>query len=147
MGAIVQFENAVRDSLFLDYDGSKGTLMPLQKYKGSTGCDWILLDVGSGYYAIQNRSCGKFLGVKNTRRHDYVELNKKYLRDGNACDWKIVYLEKGRYKLVSRKLSRNNYEYVLDIDGATNMPMIARYKPNVGCDWVIRHSPDARLQK
>ena len=135
-GSIVSLTNRATKELCIDIEGETGKLMPLQPYTGLGGCDWVLRDVGKGYFSIQNRHSLGYLDV-NGDKAGPVGLAEKHTPGGHGCDWRIVNFKNGHYKIVNRFWTdKKGKEIVLTIDKKA-MPVLAPYAEGGQCDWKV----------
>ena len=134
-GSIISLTSRATKELCIDIEGETGKLMELQPYTGR-GCEWLLADVGDGYFSIQNRVSRGYLDV-NGDNAGPVGLVERHTPGGNGCDWRIVKLNDGHCKIVNRFwTNKKGKEIVLTID-EKDMPVLAPYAEGGKCDWKV----------
>jgi ricin-type beta-trefoil lectin protein/centrosomal CEP192-like protein/HYDIN/CFA65/VesB family protein len=123
----------------LDVTGASlnnGTPIIQWDYWGGDNQKWYLVDLGNGYYKIQNKLSGKVLDMTDFSLSDGGLLQQWEYWGGDNQQWQIVLAEPGYYKIIN-KLSGK----VLDVPAFTadNGAPIEQWDDNSGNNqkWVL----------
>lgn len=80
----------------------------------STFQQWVLTDIGGGYWTIKNVASGKLMDIKGASLQD-TALNIQWpSNNGLNQNWQILAVDNGYYKIVNQNSGKN-----LDIMGAS----------------------------
>lgn len=101
---------------------ASGTTIHQWKFHGGNSQQWILTNLGDGYYSIKsnNSSTPYYLGVKNDSTGLNVDI---VLRTGALTDgmkWKIVQTKNGAYKIIPKTGESSDYILGTSTSNATN---------------------------
>lgn len=132
---VVCLENKFKVGKFVDVDGARKTLMPLQPYIAESGCDWIKDSRGGGHYSFENWALpGLVLDIDGATG----KLMLAKYTPGGGCDWLLRDRGNGYFSLENKFLSgRGKAKRFLDIDGRNGKLMLEPYT-TPGCDWRVR---------